>query len=84
MLPPEHGKYEGNKGEVLKKIYMKSIPTVVFWDQTTETGRSDNDRSQSVDDNDGDSDDDIWGEMEEVDDDLETRKKPKRLEEEDK
>lgn len=54
------GQQQEQKGDVLDKVFMKSIPTVVVWDQGEVT-----DSTTSVSQMD---EDDVWGEMEHVED----------------
>lgn len=53
--PPPPGEQQEHKGEVLEKIYMKSIPTVVVWDQNETSGV----KSPPASNN----DDDVWETM---------------------
>lgn len=63
--PLEAGQRQDHKGEVLDKVFTKSIPTVVVWDQlesvTSATAQSSEDA--------GENEDDIWNELEDVEDD---------------
>ena len=58
--PAQPGQQQEHKGEVLEKIYMKSIPTVVVWDQNEPI--QGNNASSAIDH------DDVWATMEHVDD----------------
>lgn len=58
--PSKMGQQQEQKGDVLDKVFMKSIPTVVVWDQGEVT-----DSTTSVSQMD---EDDVWGEMEHVED----------------
>ncbi|KAJ3883404.1 hypothetical protein F5051DRAFT_363510 [Lentinula edodes] len=70
--PEQPGQQQEHKGEVLEKIFSKSTPTVVVWDgdhSSTKPIAS----SQELEEGDGDSDEDVWDNMEEVDDDGEVQ-----------
>lgn len=70
--PEQPGQQQEHKGEVLEKIFTKSTPTVVVWDgdhSSTKPIAS----SQELEEGDGDSDEDVWDNMEEVDDDGEVQ-----------
>jgi len=58
--PPQPGQQQEHKGEVLEKIYLKSIPTTIVWDQNqvieTKGPSATND------------DDNLWETMERIDD----------------
>lgn len=70
--PAQPGQQQEHKGEVLEKIYMKSTPTVVVWDQNEAIeGRST--ASSAID-----HDDDVWATMEHVDDDGEVESTSRR------
>ncbi|KAI0316686.1 hypothetical protein OF83DRAFT_1059975 [Amylostereum chailletii] len=72
----EPGQHQDNKGEVLHKLYLKSTPTVVVWDQTLETEENnEDDRKGGANDGDSDedADEDVWKGMEEVDDEVDSR-----------
>ena len=76
--PPEAG--QDDKGAVLKKVYMKNIPTCIVWDGVAddEAADSDNDdnmrcgsgrgdeNGKSLDDN--DDDEDVWDGMQVAED----------------
>ncbi|KAJ7632569.1 hypothetical protein FB45DRAFT_978296 [Roridomyces roridus] len=67
---PDAGQNQEKKGEVIEKVYMTSIPTVVVWDG-----------AEPVQARPAEDDDDLWNEMENVDDegsDDESNKKKKR------
>ena len=55
--PTEVGQQQERQGAVLEKIYLKSTPTVVVWDQNTSS------IEQEVTPH---EDDDVWGTMESV------------------
>lgn len=59
------GKQQDNKGDIVQKVYVKSIPTVVVWDQdsTSENPSPENEDEASK------SDDDVWEGLQNVDDD---------------
>jgi ribosome biogenesis protein NSA1 len=69
--PAEEGQPQDDKGTVLEKVYMKSIPTCVVWDGITDED-ADHEMSGSGDDGKGDSgdddDDDVWEGMQAVED----------------
>jgi len=58
-FPPaqEVGQPQEGRGEVLEKVYSKSIPTCIVWDGTIPS---------SVSQGDEDSDDDMWENMENI------------------
>jgi ribosome biogenesis protein NSA1 len=58
--PPQPGQQQEHKGEVLEKIYMKSIPTAIVWDQNQVIGGKD---LSAIKD-----DDNVWETMERIDD----------------
>jgi len=60
--PPTQGAQQEKKGEVLDKIYTKSIPTVVLWDKTAPS-------LPAVDGDEVAEDDDIWNTLQHVEDD---------------
>ena len=62
--PPEAGQPQGDKGAVLEKVYMKSIPTCVVWDGVADEENAVNDDDNNMrccdgDENGGSSDDDV-------------------------
>lgn len=66
--PAEAGQPQDNKGAVLEKVYMKSVPTCVIWD---EVAGEDADQGDGMrrDDAGADSDaDDIWEDMQVAED----------------
>ncbi|KAF9005604.1 hypothetical protein BDQ17DRAFT_1239871 [Cyathus striatus] len=63
-LPEIEGQQQGDKGEVLEKIYLKSTPVAAVWDKGTSSGAEE----KQSEDLEGD-DDDVWNEMNRVDDD---------------
>ncbi|KAJ3761072.1 WD40-repeat-containing domain protein [Lentinula raphanica] len=63
--PDQPGERQEHRGEVLEKIYTKSIPTVVVWDRSS-TQKALLKGSEEID---KDSDEDIWDNMQDVDDD---------------
>ena len=73
--PPETGQAQDEKGTVLEKVYMKTIPTCVVWDGVTEEDDveedDDDDRMRSGGDDDvvdsGD-DEDVWAGMQVAED----------------
>jgi ribosome biogenesis protein NSA1 len=58
--PAEIGKQQERKGDVLDKIFTKSIPTVIVWDQD-QAAKSVTPVSQV-------EEDDVWENMEHIDD----------------
>ena len=62
--PPEAGQPQDEKGTVVEKVYMKSIPTCVAWDGVTEEDADEDDhrmRAGDIDDNsDSEDDEDLW------------------------
>ena len=72
--PPEMGQPQDEKGAVLEKVYMKTIPTCVVWDGITDENvdedDDDEDGMQPGDDDNDDSEDDedVWAGMEVADD----------------
>lgn len=74
--PPEHaGEQVEKKGEVLEKVYTKSIPTVIVWNGDVSWLSEENDDS-----GDDSEDDDVWDGMEDVgisddDEDIASRRK---------
>jgi ribosome biogenesis protein NSA1 len=66
ILPKQLGQQVEKKGEVLDKVYTRSIPTVVIWDGDVSIARSHIDRA---DKGENDSDDDnVWDTLENVGD----------------
>lgn len=70
--PKEPGQQQEHKGEVLDKLYMKTIPTVVVWDHSEDAGQV---ASAAEEDADGADDDDMWDAMEDAEDDEEAEGK---------
>lgn len=74
--PPEHaGEQVVKKGDVLEKVYTKSIPTVIVWNGDVSWLSEENDDS-----GDDSEDDDVWDGMEDVgisddDEDIVSRRK---------
>lgn len=73
--PPEAGQPQDEKGVVLEKLYMKTIPTCVVWDGVTDEDTDDyddnDDRMRSgdgADDDDSGDDEDVWAGMEVAED----------------
>jgi ribosome biogenesis protein NSA1 len=58
--PPQPGQQQEHKGEVLEKIYLKSIPTTIVWDQ--------NQVIESKGPSATNDDDNLWETMERIDD----------------
>jgi len=74
--PPEAGQQQENKGSVLDKLYMKTIPTVVVWDQRKD---AEIDQTEGGGSNDDDvSDEDVWDALEDVESGDEDERKGKR------
>ncbi|KAJ7452476.1 hypothetical protein B0H11DRAFT_2161563 [Mycena galericulata] len=73
--PPEAGQSQDNKGQVVEKIFMTSVPTVVVWDGVESVKTAPETAAE---------DDDVWNEMEdiddEIDDDSKRRKKRRNVE----
>jgi ribosome biogenesis protein NSA1 len=85
--PAEAGQPQDDKGAVLEKVYMKSIPTCVVWDGTTdedadrEIRGGDGGDGHSRGEGDDDSDEDVWEGMqiaEDSEDEGETRARRRR------
>jgi len=77
--PAEAGHQQEQKGEVLDKVYMKAIPTVVVWDQDEDATHV----TSAVDESDSDSEegaeDDVWDAMEVVEEgDKESRRRSRK------
>ena len=70
--PPGTGQPQDEKGAVLEKVYMKTIPTCVVWDGVTdEDDDEDDDRMRpggGDDDDDSADDEDVWAGMEVAED----------------
>jgi ribosome biogenesis protein NSA1 len=75
--PAEAGQPQDDKGAVLEKVYMKSIPTCVSWDEDADADDSKDDymrrdvngSGHDDEDDDGDGDDeDVWEGMQVVQD----------------
>ncbi|KAN0112129.1 hypothetical protein V8E52_007869 [Russula decolorans] len=67
--PPEAGQPQDEKGAVLEKVYMKTIPTCVVWDGVADEDEDDDDDDRSrpgggADDDDSADDEDVWAGME--------------------
>ncbi|KAJ7273661.1 hypothetical protein B0H12DRAFT_1285674 [Mycena haematopus] len=72
--PLEAGQNQDNKGEVVEKVFMTSIPTVVVWDGVESTTFESEPEVE---------DDDVWDDMENVedsDDESKERKKRRKVE----
>ena len=84
--PPEAGQPQDEKGAVLEKVYMKSIPTCVVWDGVTEEdgGKDDDDDDDDQmprgDDGNSESDDDedVWEGMQIAEDEEGARARRRR------
>ncbi|EIM89890.1 uncharacterized protein STEHIDRAFT_36630, partial [Stereum hirsutum FP-91666 SS1] len=63
--PAQAGQAQENKGQVLESVYVKSIPTVVVWDQDTDADEEDEVKNKGAD---GEDDEDLWEGMEDVED----------------
>ncbi|KAJ7940687.1 hypothetical protein B0H13DRAFT_1586416 [Mycena leptocephala] len=75
--PPEAGQSQDNKGQVVEKLFMTSVPTVVTWDGVESAAPIPEPIVE---------DDDVWDEMENVedsDDELKGRKKRRNAEQRD-
>jgi ribosome biogenesis protein NSA1 len=69
--PPETGQPQDEKGAVLEKVYMKTIPTCVVWDGVTDNDDNDDDdrmRPGGDDDDDSGDDEDVWAGMQVTED----------------
>ncbi|KAI0637075.1 hypothetical protein C8Q77DRAFT_1154947 [Trametes polyzona] len=73
--PPQQGQQQEHKGEVLDKLYMKVIPTVIVW-----TGKTDLLDAAAAEDA-ADGEDDVWDAMQAADSDSEDEGKAKRRKE---
>ncbi|KZT69002.1 hypothetical protein DAEQUDRAFT_298805 [Daedalea quercina L-15889] len=75
--PKEPGQQQEHKGEVLDKVYMKAIPTIVVWDRSEDAAQA---VSADKTEEEGAEDDDVWDAMEDADDDedAEGRRKGKK------
>lgn len=64
--PPSElaGQQQNQKGQVLEKVFTKSVPSSIVWDEYSPTVSGKGDGHD--DDNDGDDDDDIWRNMQHV------------------
>ncbi|KAJ4488010.1 hypothetical protein J3R30DRAFT_3279714 [Lentinula aciculospora] len=65
--PDQPGKQQEHKGEVLEKIFAKSTPIVIVWDGdrfASKATSSSKELGERIDD----SDDDVWDNMQDVDD----------------
>jgi len=67
--PPEAGQNQDNKGEVVEKVFMTSIPTVVAWDGVESTAPAAEPEAE---------DDDVWDDMENIEDSGDESKERKR------
>lgn len=63
--PAESGQQQEHKGRVLETVFMKSTPTVVVWDQ--DSSNMETNTLNESDDN-GEAEDDVWDDMESVQD----------------
>ncbi|KAH9842823.1 uncharacterized protein C8Q71DRAFT_222574 [Rhodofomes roseus] len=64
--PKEPGQQQEHKGEVLDKLYMKAVPTVVVWDQSADASQAVQGAEEAGEE--ADDDDDVWDAMEDVED----------------
>ncbi|KAL1675678.1 hypothetical protein EV122DRAFT_217944 [Schizophyllum commune] len=74
-FPPQLGQQE-RKGEVLQKVFSKSVPTVVAWDQRAvepQTAAKDAEEAEEKEETDR-----LWEEMEDADDESSARKKQRK------
>ncbi len=67
--PAQEGQQQDQKGEVMDKLYMKVVPTVVIWD-----GQDASDRRAAERDEEG-VDDDVWDTMQAAESDCEDEDK---------
>jgi ribosome biogenesis protein NSA1 len=69
--PPETGQPQDEKGAVVEKVYMKTIPTCVVWDGVTDEDEDEDDEDRPAggdgDDDSGD-DEDVWTGMQVAED----------------
>ena len=69
--PAEAGQPQDNKGAVLEKVYLKSVPTCVIWDEVTDEDAEQRDemrRDGVAADDDGSDADEIWKGMQVAED----------------
>jgi ribosome biogenesis protein NSA1 len=66
--PAEAGQPQNNKGTVLEKVYLKSVPTCVVWDEVAGEDADGMLRDGAAADSDGSDADDIWEDMQVVGD----------------
>ena len=71
--PPETGQPQDEKGAVIEKVYMKTIPTCVVWDGVTDGDKDDDDEDRmrpggGNDDDDSGDDEDVWAGMQVAED----------------
>ena len=74
-FPPQLGQQD-RKGEVLQKVFSKSVPTVVAWDQRAvepQTAAEDAEEAEEKEETDR-----LWEEMEDADDETSARKKQRK------
>ncbi|KAL1692306.1 hypothetical protein GGG16DRAFT_51728 [Schizophyllum commune] len=71
-FPPQLGQQD-RKGEVLQKVFSKSVPTVVAWDQ-----RAVEPQTAAKDAKEAEETDRLWEEMEDADDETSARKKQRK------
>jgi len=77
--PPEvAGQQQEQKGEVLDKLFTKTIPTVVVWDRDVDTKSNEGTQGGNDDDDDEDGGDEVWDAMEEAEDEGESRRRGKK------
>ncbi|KAF7338337.1 hypothetical protein MVEN_02059200 [Mycena venus] len=68
--PPDAGQNQDNKGQVVEKVYMTSVPTVVAWDGVESTTQAPEPEAED--------DDDVWDDMENIEDSDDESKGRKR------
>ncbi|KIK59864.1 hypothetical protein GYMLUDRAFT_245061 [Collybiopsis luxurians FD-317 M1] len=75
-FPPPHqpGQRQEHKGEVMERIFTKSMPTVVVWNGDRSSGDPAAVIHSHVDDN----EDEIWDNMEDVEDEVQSKTKKRR------
>ena len=71
--PPETDQPQDEKGAVLEKVYMKTIPTCVVWDGVTDEDEDEDDEDRMQpgggnDDDDSGDDEDVWAGMQVAED----------------
>lgn len=65
--PVKVGQQQPGRGEVVEKVFVNSLPTVVTWDPSTNIAPTAEDAS--MDDEEGGEEDDVWETMQKVNSD---------------